>query len=274
MATLLLGALGVVFSGWIETLPGELVSPESARDRVRFGPDFSVSTDTMLLDDEGTSMVTRGDYRPSREVLRFMSRPGAAATEEFGDVIRSNGGVKVQDVTLRITLTGHRNQGINILDIRPHIVKREAPWSGTYFRSPSEAGSPTMSMMFDMDRPFPVAREVEFNGGESPVPGKPFFSQRTITLRDNEQQVVLVRVTTARYYVAFKLDVTYMLGHEEKKTVIDDDGKPFQVSAPLDMRGTKVPYRRFFERRSDFSLCQLKPVAPAVDGRRCRNAYE
>jgi hypothetical protein len=274
LAALLVATFAALVQGWLTQLPAQIFNPQSAKDRIRSGPDFSVTADIVLLDDEGASMVTRSDYRPTGPDLRLISRPGAGVSPKFSRLMRSAGGISADDLTVRITLTGHRNQKINILDIHPQIVQRGAPWSGTYFSVPHQGGSSTMNLMFDMDRPQPVARDVEFEGGEVPVPGRPFFSQRTITLRDNEQQVVLVRFVTDHHHVAFKVGFTYMLGHQKKKTVIDDHGRPFQVTASLDPYAKRMPYRRFFEGQGDLSFCQVEKDRITREEGACSHADE
>ncbi|MYS19904.1 hypothetical protein GTW78_06525 [Streptomyces sp. SID4948] len=160
-------------------------------------------------------------------------------------------------MTVRLTLTGNRNQRIDILDIQPDIVRKTPPLSGTYVCAPPQGGPSTMNMMFDMDRPRPIARDVGFGSNDEAIPGKPFFGQRTITLGDTEQQVVLARAFTAHHYVAFRLAVTYMLGATEKHTVIDDHGSPFQVTAiNLGPGGKGTSYRRVFSLQDDYSVCQ------------------
>jgi hypothetical protein len=256
-------------------LPGQLLNPLSVKDDVRRGPDFSVAVDPVRLDDEGKSAVTQKEFRPSAAQVRMLARPNAATTAGFTGLLRSIGAVNLDAVTVRVTLTAHRNQQIDIQDIRPLIVARSAPLSGSLLCVPSQGGAPTMNMLFDMDRPFPVAHDVKFgndggtdNGGNPQKGlGPPFFAQRTLTLRDNQQQVLLIRAVTRRHYVAFRLEVTYMLGSQKKKTVIDDHGKSFKVSAlvPAPAGGTPA-YRSVYAMRSDYSIGRIDPLALTEPG--------
>ncbi|WP_255953537.1 hypothetical protein [Streptomyces odontomachi] len=245
--TVALGALATVFSGWIAAIPAQLTDPEAAKDRIRSGSDFSLAVDIVRLDDEGKNAAFRGDFRPTAAERAMLSRPGAAATPAFDRLMHTRGAVSVDDLTVRLTLTGHRNQQINILDIRPAIVERTAPLSGTFFCVPPQGGVSTMTMVFDMDRPSPLARDAEVT-----ALGRPFFGRRTITLHDREQRVVIARAFTADHYVAFRLNVTYMLGDKKKHTVIDDHGKPFQVTAISPGKG----YRSVFSLQADYSVCR------------------
>lgn len=268
MGTIVLGVLGTLLTGVLLALPGQLLNPLSTKDSLRSGPDFSVGIDVERLDDEGRSAVTKEEFRPNAGQMRMLARPNSAATADFTGLLRSIGAVNLETVTVRVTLTGHRNQQIDIEDIRPLIVARSAPLSGSLLCVPSQGGASMMNMMFDMDRPFPVAHDLKFgndagtDGGGNPQEGlgPAFFGQRTITLQDNEQQVLLIRAVTRQHYVAFRLEATYMLGSQKKKAVIDDHGEPFKVSAlaPTPAGGTPV-YRSVYAMRADFSLGRIDP---------------
>jgi hypothetical protein len=275
VGTVVLGVLATLLSGVLLALPGQLLNPLSTKDDLRRGPDFSVGVDVVRLDDEGRSAVTQNEFRPSVAQVRMLARPNSATTAGFTGLLRSIGAVNLDTVTVRVTLTGHRNQQINIEDIRPLIVARSAPLSGSLLCVPSQGGAPTMNMLFDMDRPLPVAHDVKFgnddgtdSGGNSREGiGPPFFGQRTITLQDNEQQVLLIRTVTRQHYVAFRLEATYMLGSQKKKAVIDDHGKPFQVSALVPTAAGATPvYRSIYAMRPDFSLGRTDPSALTKSG--------
>ncbi|MXG29814.1 hypothetical protein [Streptomyces sp. YIM 132580] len=256
-----------MITGGIMALPGQLFNVPSLKDDIRSGPDVSVAVAKVQLDDEGMSRVTRKDHRPSTSLRRFLAQRGAASSPDFDQRLQSVGAVNLERLTLRVVFTGHRNQTVNIVNIQPEIVERGAPWSGTLFSVPSQAGSPTMNMMFDLDRPRPVARKATFDEEKGGIaPGGPFFGEQTITLKDTGQQVLLVRAVTARHYVAFRLKATYMLGDRTRSVTIDDHGEPFQVSAvsggPDRLKDAK--YRRIFVLENDFSLCQIVPVTASA----------
>ncbi|MER5769878.1 hypothetical protein [Streptomyces sp. NPDC001985] len=263
LAALIGAALALMITGGIMALPGQLVNVPSVKDDIRSGPDVSAVVAKAQLDDEGLSRVTREDHRPNASLRNFLSAPGAVGSPEYDERLRAVGAVNLEKLTLRVVFTGHRNQTVNIVNIEPEIVRRGAPWSGTLFGAPSQAGSPTMNMMFDLDRPRPVAREARFDGEKGRIePGRPFFGERTITLKDTKQQVVLVRAVTARHHVSFRLKVTYMLGSRTKSVTVDDRGKPFQVTAVSggSDRLEDLKYRRVFMLQGDFSLCQAVPA--------------
>ncbi|MEU9124394.1 hypothetical protein AB0C96_31810 [Streptomyces sp. NPDC048506] len=272
MGTIVVGVAGTVLTSGLLALPGQVLNPLATKDKLRSGPDFSASADVVRLDDEGRSAVTQDEFRPSAAQARLLTRPNSAATAGFTRLLRSIDAVNLDAVTVRVTLTGHRNQQIDIEDIRPLIVTRTAPLSGSLLCVPPQGGAPTMNMVYDMDRLLPVAHDVKFgsddahgDGNHEQGLGPPFFAQRTITLHDNEQQVLLIRATTRRHYVAFRLEVDYMLGSRRKKAVIDEHGKPFRTSALVPTSaGGRPAYRSVYTLQEDYSVRRADPSASTV----------
>ncbi|MFE9659325.1 hypothetical protein [Streptomyces sp. NPDC005955] len=255
--------LGAALGAWLSGLPWLLFDKSSVKDDLRSGPDLGTAVSKVQLDDEGMSRATREDHRPDASLRRFLARPMAAAAPEFDGRLAAVGAVNVDKLTVRVVFTSRRSQLINVIDITPEIVKRERPWSGTLFDAPPQGGSPTMNMMFDLDRPRPLARDAGFDEDRNTLaPGKPFFAQRTISLLGGKQQVVLIRTETKHHYVAFRLKVTYMLGDRTKTTVIDDRGRPFRLTALNGSQDRKnLKYPRIYEFHQGFSLCQTRPAS-------------
>ncbi|MEU6139681.1 hypothetical protein ABZ848_04885 [Streptomyces sp. NPDC047081] len=244
----------------IAAVPDRVGGWLSSQDAPATGPDFSVSVDLIRLDDEGLSAVTPEDFRPDAAQAALLARQDIAASPRFTALLRSAGAVNLGTRSLRLTLTGRRDDQVNILDIQPEFVRRTAPLSGTLFDVPSQGGSEAFTMMLDLDRPNPVAHEAVSDGDTYGLrPGPPFFARRTITLKKKEQSVVILRATTQHNYAVFRLRLTYMVGDRRKQTVVDDHGQPFRVTAPASSDG-RSGYRRVFGLQPDFSLCQTTPA--------------
>ncbi|MEU6404221.1 hypothetical protein [Streptomyces sp. NPDC046985] len=263
MGTVVLGVLATLLTSWLLKAPGQVFDTDAVEDGLRSGPDSSVSAEVVRMDDEGLSAITRDEFRPNAAQEQMLERRGSVNTAAFGRLMRAYHAVSPEVVTVRATVTGRRNQKIDIEDIRPLITARTAPLSGSYLNVPPQGAPSTLNMLFDMDRPFPIARNVDVDafcadGGQQKALGPPFFGQRTITLQDKEQQVLLIRAITTEHYVAFRLEVDYMLGNEKKKAVIDDHGKPFEVSALNLTPDGKLGYHSVYELQSDFSLRRVK----------------
>lgn len=249
-------------------------APDSAPSATSSGPDFAVSVEAVRLDDEGWWAATSGDFRPTPAQSRFLAEPLSTTSEKYADFLRSTGAVSVGEQTLRLTLTGRRDQQVNVLDIRPVSVRRATPLAGTLFAVGSQAGSATFQIIYDLDRPNSVARKAvqdtdfsEWNPDAGEVKaGPPFFADTTITLRRDEQNVLVLRARTERFHVTFRLMVTYMLGDRRKHMIIDDSGRPFQVTGVSRGSDGEEHYGRVFSMQSDFSMCQT--VGPDVEAAR------
>jgi hypothetical protein len=50
-------------------------------------------------------------------------------------------------------------------------------------------------------------------------------------LQQGEQEVVIMRVTATRGFVAYTLRVDYLVGTQQRDVIISDQGQPFEVSA-------------------------------------------
>jgi hypothetical protein len=103
-------------------IPAQLLNVPATQDKLRSGPDFSVAAETVYLDDEGRSMATQATQL-DEQLLRVISKPGAAASPEFVKLARAAGGVNVEKLTVRVVLEGRRNQQIRILGIYPVILE-------------------------------------------------------------------------------------------------------------------------------------------------------
>ncbi|MEV8015868.1 hypothetical protein AB0O76_05835 [Streptomyces sp. NPDC086554] len=273
---LVVSAIGVAMLSVIGgSMPG--TAPGPVPSATASGPDFAVSVEAVRLDDEGWWAATSGDFRPSAAQSRFLAKPMSTASENYDDFLRSTGAVNVGEQTLRLTLTGRSDQQVNVLDVRPVIVRRASPLAGTLFAVGSQAGSATFQVVYDLDRPNPVARkavrdtdfsEANPDAGEVKA-GPPFFTDTTITLHRDEQNVLVLRARTERFHVAFRLKVTYMLGDRRKYMTIDDRGRPFQVTGVSRNPDGEERYGRVFSMQSDYSMCQT--VGPDIDtARQCQ----
>lgn len=231
-------------------------------------PDFGVSVEVVRFDEDGFSAATSSGFKPSPSQSRFLARPLSSASKEFDDLLRSTGAVNVGKQTLRLTLIGLRDQQVNVLDVRPVIVRRASPLAGTLFSAGGQAGSPTFKVLYDLDRPNPVAHKAVLDTHDKErdpewKPGPPFFEGTTIKLHRDEQNVVILRATTERFYVAFRLDVTYMVGGHRKHRVIDDHGRPFQVTGVSRSPDGQERYGRVFSAQGNYSMCQT--AGPGTD---------
>jgi hypothetical protein len=238
-------------------VPAQLVDPSEAKDALRSGPDLSVNAEIVYLGDQGRSMVVPGPFQPSVHLRQIMSQPGAAASPEFLGEVRSAGGVSLTLLTLRMVVEGRRNQEIRILDIRPKIVERTPPLDGTLFDAPGQGAGPTMKMLLDLDRAHPIVTEAVITDDEVKS-GPAFFGNTTISLKDREEQVIILRALAVNHYAAFELIFEYRLGDKARTMTLTNQGQAFRVTGPrLGAGPDELSYQDAFELQGDFSLCRI-----------------
>lgn len=204
-------------------------------------------------------MVVPGPFQPSVRLRQIMSQPGAAASPELLNEVRAAGGVHLTVLTLRMVVEGRRSQGIRILDIQPKIVNRTPPLDGTLFDAPGQAGpDPTMKMLLDLDRAHPIVTEALITDDEVKS-GPAFFGNTTISLKDREEQVIVLRAVAVSHYAEFELIFEYRVGDQIRAmTVTTNQGQPFRVTGPhLGSGSDEWSYQDVFELQGDFSLCEV-----------------
>jgi hypothetical protein len=228
-------------------------------DEVRVEPEIRTVVAKVFLDDEGRTMATARGYEPDEELRRALRQQGAAANQDVLDRIGRAGGVRVGNLSLRITLEGRRNQQIRITGIVPEIIQRSEPLAGTLFDMPGQGGEASLRMLLNLDENRPVVREMAKDSDPLNLKyGSPYFDANTISLKDTEQQVVILRVRAERFFVTFRLRVEYQIGGETTGMTIDDGGKPFAITAlHLGSGVGMLSYEHAFRLRGDFSLCEL-----------------
>jgi hypothetical protein len=202
--------------------------------------------------DEGETILVPGNYKPAPDTIARMAQSEGGAGTAI-ETAHSHGGINVSKLTLRLTLEGRRREQIQIVDIRPTALRRSEPSDGTFFDLPPQGFNPSLEMGMDLDQLTPVARLIDSEGRMR----QPFFESGAISLKDREQDEVIIRLTTSRYNVSFKLAITYKIGGDERSVVIDDQGRPFRLTAVRCDRATrKASYQRAFVLGNDFSVVE------------------
>jgi hypothetical protein len=182
--------------------------------------------------------VTKNTFQPTGQVAAtFVNAPDPGYLSIFHSVGAINQGSSV----LRLIFTGESKQGIRILNIAPIILKRAAPWHGDLFEFPLQGIAPTVQTNLNLDDTLPVVTD-----GKT---GQPYFANDTITLRQGEQEVVIMRVTATQGYVAYTLRVDYLVGTQQHDVIISDQGKPFELSAVNCIRKDVESYGAVFTGR-------------------------
>ncbi|GAB3464515.1 hypothetical protein GCM10027436_76780 [Actinophytocola sediminis] len=236
----------------------QVANTDEQIDELRRDAEIRTSVSKIWLGDEGRTMATPPDRSPRGDLLRALGQPGAAADEQVLNDIEQLGGIRAENLTLRMVLEGRRNQAIRITNIAPRIIKRADPLAGTLFYMPSQGGDESLRMLADLDESHPTAREATLDDTTLEwIAGSPYFDANTISLQYAEQHVVVLRNRSKNNHVQFVVEVTYLIGGTEKTLTIDDDGKPFEVTAmPAEPNPGQYLYEQMYILQGDFSLCR------------------
>jgi hypothetical protein len=124
------------------------------------GPALTVTAEPAILEDQGYTMATPDGALPDPQLLHLLTQDNVASSPEFLTAVQAMGGADVDDLSIQLIVNGNSAQGVNVLDIRPVRLQRARPLGGTLFYTPSQGGNATLRMMFDLDEPVPVARNI------------------------------------------------------------------------------------------------------------------
>lgn len=193
--------------------------------RVSFAKEYRSKRDgESVVFPRGTAFTT-GDLGKLRAQAQ-----GGKATEW----LEGRGGVAPDSVYLELSVSGNRDAGVRIVDVRikPDCTR---PLDGLLFLSPPAGSDDSVRLHFDLDDSTPVAT-VE---GRESVPAKAWFPARTISLKKNEEQVILVSASTKKRSCSFFLNLVVREGGKESVQMVGrSDGSPFMVTA-------RVPDRKY-----------------------------
>jgi hypothetical protein len=152
----------------------------------------------------------------------------------------NKGGVTTDDVRLQIGIRGNDSGTVVIQDVQ--LTKQcQAPLTGTLLYVPPQGGTGDLGIYFDLDQQFPVAEDADTHASYFGASG----AGHTITLGHSEDATLLLDATTSRQYCTFSLVlVIQTVSGQEVHEVVNDHGKPFQVTAAAGV-GSSVPFSKY-----------------------------
>ncbi len=228
------------------TLAPEAFEVAAVKDKIRSakpggGADIRY---TVRFQDPGYQLVTPAGVTLSAGQRRYLkewelgdpatqSRDGYDLDKVMRE-LRAAGAANPDELFLRLTLEGRRNQPIFVDDVRPVDIHRTAPLKGAFLDLPPQDGGETQKMVFDFDEAVPRARKaVESESPESTeefTPGGLFFHTETLTVKDAVQDSLVIKSMATRKAVTFKIRVDYRIGDTSRHLTIDDHGRPFALT--------------------------------------------
>ena len=251
-ATLATALIGLLVTGVLPKVAGQVFDSAKIEDSIRSGPDIIV--DESLYYPNGNSVplptVIPGNYQPSRELVTVLAQPMAATSPSLERQIHDANGVDIGAVYIRLILQGHRNEQLYILDIHPVQLHRTQPLNGVFFGIGAQGENENIQMAFNLDQLAPEALNV--NGIQ--VTNVPYFKTHSISLSDGEQEVIILQAQTECYSARFKLAIDYMIGGQNKEVIIANNGSPFAVTGPRFGSNNAMSYKQMFLLRGNFSV--------------------
>ncbi|TDE36428.1 hypothetical protein [Actinomadura sp. 6K520] len=155
--------------------------------------------------------------------------------------MRAAGAVDPVVVMPVLILQGQWKEGVTVTGIQV-VPKCGRPLSGTLVYKPPGAGPmKNPRMVFDLDEPQPRARVPKRDGS----PGADYFQQTSISLRKDEQTVVVAEMRTREHYCTFDIFVEASTGGETTKTKVETGGNRLAVTAYVDGALTSSSVRGF-----------------------------
>ncbi len=249
-------AITLLVTGVIPGALSQIFNGSKIKDTIRQGPDIITSESMYHPDGNGVPLptVVPGSYYPPGELVRALSRPMAAASAPVEKQISDAHGVETQSIFTRVILQGNRNEPIRILNIYPVDLRRVDPLDGVLFDIGGQGVGSNIQMDFNLDQPSPHALNVN---ELDHVTNQPFFENHTISLADGEQAVLVIQADTNCYSASFDLSISYTVGDTVHTEIINDNGKPFRVSAYRYTKTGLLSYRQDFELQGNFSVIPL-----------------
>jgi hypothetical protein len=253
--------LTLVATGVLPDLLGQFFNGSAIEDKLRPGPAMVASESLFYPDGLNVPVVTvmPGNYRLSGALIRAMARPLGGGTPALLKQEHAQG-VQVGAMLIRLILEGNRNQLVRILNIQLVQLKREAPLGGVLLDMYPQGGDGDIQMGFDLDKLAPQAMVV--SSGDD-LTSQFYFENHTISLKNDEQVVLMIQAISACYDASFDLAVNYKVGDGATMTqVISNSGRPFQVTG---LRENVESYRQVFALQSNYSATQLSSPEIARD---------
>jgi hypothetical protein len=146
--------------------------------------------------------------------------------EQYDRWARAHGGVDDYAVNIKLVLEGNRPAPIRILGMRP-IKHCRDPLTGTLFLSPSAGADSSVRIGINLDEPRPIARKLQGGMG---LTGD-YFAEKTVSLKQGEQQTFQITAATIRSYCEFTLELTILDNGNTITQEIKNGSQPFRVSA-------------------------------------------
>jgi hypothetical protein len=188
------------------------------------------------MNDSGTRAIANKVLFTAQQLsqLSMLNSDGGYASPAAVSLLATVHALPVVNGYTNITVVG--NGGGTVTVVGMQVVKRcQAPLTGSLVVNGQQGGNDTIELLFDLDSPVNNAQDVN---------GQDYFESRDVTLAPGEVQTFSVRVRTYLHYCQFTFQLTIATPDGQVTETIDDNGKPFELTAIAD-GSAQAPYSRY-----------------------------
>ncbi len=198
----------------------------------------------LSVDDVSSLGLSKGDYVFPSTMKLSSSQVEKLKNEDYGeglkfdDWFRQNDGVPSSFRTITLTVSGRSEKQLRITNIDLPKEDCAPPLTGTLFLNGGTNGGEgaTRTLFFNLDDRLPEPTDEN---------GEPYFARKSITLKKGESETIAAFVRANERSCGFTFRFTVVVpGRDPEKLEIDDDGKPFRLTAPANGLG-EHPYDRY-----------------------------
>lgn len=243
--------------------PQPTLSPTRAGETTRkLPPAASSSTPAVKVDsitfpgNDGPSMVgakplAKADVKP---LINRLNKGDPLS------LLRSLGNTDVAESTISLHISGGHPTPVRIINM--HAVARcHAPLHGVLFYYPSAGATNAVKLGFNLDEPDPSAREIPPGPNDPSRPGEEYFANHEYVLSAGEPAIFTLSATTSKNYCEFHFVMDLLVDGKSVHQNIDNDGKPFRVSAPI---GRYDAHHMFSFDFSSYQMFLQSPIVPPI----------
>jgi hypothetical protein len=219
----LVGAL----TTWIVLRPHEQGTPQAAplsstapstQDAIRLAGEVRI--DESAFD----KVIPSGDLKYEDVVGNVVERRPTTKTPK-SEWLAAHGAVGVDEARWNFGLDGLLDHAVQITEVRPVDLECGEPLGGTYLSDPAQ-GSLTEYLTVDFDEREPRFLISAPEAGQPPVP---LFDRKVNLTKGATQSFVLIARST-KQHCRFRVGFEYTANGVQQQFVVDDNGKPFEVT--------------------------------------------
>ncbi|UVJ39123.1 hypothetical protein [Arthrobacter sp. CJ23] len=221
VAGIIVAALGVALSNLLVPFFGGFLERATTTGE-------PVRVDNVRITDLGGNSFAFPDSAQfsGRDLAELNSSPDPAAWLE------SRGGVRAGALWIQLTVSGNRPDGVRILDLKP-AGSCSTPHAGTLFVSPPAGGENAQMVFLHLDN-FGASATYRPEGADPMAhEERPYFLDKTISLKKDEQFVLLVMLDSKKSLCSVELDFTVLDAGKTVSQRVSNQGAPFTVTAEL-----------------------------------------